>query len=226
MQVGTEHRVGFVEDEERPDAVRERGELLGVGDIAVHGEHGVRDDDDLATARAVGDRRVECFEVAVRIDRNVGVGQARAVDDRRVVELVRADQDTGIGEGGEYAEVGREPGGKEHRSLGVLPLGECRLELGVDGSAADDESRRAGARAPTIERVVGRGDDDRVLGQTEIVVGREVNHRLAVGRVCADRTRAVEVSRRSPLADRVNAPGLFNAPLGPAHASSSSAIES
>ena len=94
------------------------------------------------------------------VDGDVGAREAAAVDDRRVVQLVGADEHAAAAERREHAEVRREPGGEEHRALGALPLRELALELAVDGR--DPTMRRAEPRsgAPAVERGV-RGRDHR-----------------------------------------------------------------
>ena len=125
------------------------GERVDVGDVAVHREHGVADDERAAAVGPVAQQRVERAEVAVPVDRDLAAGEPAAVDDRRVVELVRADERARAAERGEHAEVRGEAGREEHRGLGALPVGERALELGVHRPRADDEPRRARSRCPT-----------------------------------------------------------------------------
>ena len=103
------------------------------------------------------------------------------------------------GERGEHAEVRREAGGEQHGRLGALPGGQGALELGVHRAAPDDEPRRAGPGTPTVERIVRGGHDLGVLGESEVVVRRELHHRPAVGRERPGRPGGVEVTRRAPL---------------------------
>ena len=56
-----------------------------------------------------------------------------------------------------------------------------RFELLVDLLRAADEADAGHAVAPAVEGLVGGGDHLGMVGQAEIVVGAEVQHRLAVG---------------------------------------------
>ena len=69
--------------------------------------------------------------VEMAVDRERSVGEAAAVDDRGVIQLVGADEHVGVREGGEHSDVRGEAGAEEHRAFGVLPLRECGLQLGV-----------------------------------------------------------------------------------------------
>ena len=80
----------------------------------------------------------------------------------------------------EQAAVGVEARGVEDRVLGAEELAELRLELLVDALRAADEAHAGHAVAPLVERRLRRGLHVRVLRQAEVVVGAQVEHRLAV----------------------------------------------
>ena len=107
-----------------------------VGDVAVHREHRVGDHERTPRAPVAQERR-EVVEIAVAIHRDIGPGsESAAVDDRRVVELVAADEHAGSGERGDDAEVRREARGEERGAGHRLPVGELGFELGVYRSRA------------------------------------------------------------------------------------------
>jgi hypothetical protein len=56
-------------------------------------------------------------------------------------------------------------------------VGDLRLELLVQVLRAADEAHRGHAEAVAVERVLGRCDHLGVVGQAEVVVGAEVQHR-------------------------------------------------
>ena len=123
---------------------------------------------------AAAHQALEVSHVAVAVDGHLGVRQAGPVDDRGVVELVRADAHAAVAEGVEHAQVGGEAGGEQRGALGGLRTapGPSRAPRARGGCPA--RSRLAArARAPVVERLVGGGDHGRVQRQAEIVVGRE-----------------------------------------------------
>ncbi len=205
-EVGTEDRVGLVEDEQRAVVRADLDEAVDVGEVAVHREHGVAHHERAPAFGPVVEQRVERSQVAVREHRDLAAGEAGAVDDRRVVELVGAEERSRSAERGEHAEVRGEAGREEHRGVGVLPVGELLLELGVDRPGADDQPGRPRAGAPAVECGVRGGDDGGVLGEAEVVVRRERDDGPAVGRELPFRAGRVEVDRGAPLpASRIGA---------------------
>ena len=56
-----------------------------------------------------------------------------------------------------------------------------RFEFLVDFLRAADETHAGQAEAPFVERVLGGGDDCRVVREAEVVVGAQVEHLPAVG---------------------------------------------
>ena len=57
---------------------------------------------------------------------------------------------------------------------------EPALEFAVHGLGPADEAHRGHAVAVAVERRVRGGDDRRVIGEAEVVVGAEVQHLAAV----------------------------------------------
>ncbi len=115
------------------------------------------------------------------VDRDVAAREAAPVDDRRVVELVAADEHPGPGERADDAEVRGETGGEERGPRRPLPLCKLVFELGVNRAGADNEASRSGPCAPTVECLVRGRDHRRMGGEAEVVVRGE-RHDRAVGR--------------------------------------------
>ena len=129
-----------------------------------------------ARARGLAQPGLELAEVAVVVAQALRLRQADAVDDARVVERVRDDRVLLAGQRLEQAAVGVEAGRIEDRVVGAEEGGEPALELAVHGLGAADEAYRGHAVAVAVERRVGGGDDRRVVGEPEVVVGAEVQH--------------------------------------------------
>ena len=80
----------LVDDEHGAVAAREADQLDQRGDIAVHREDAVGDD-QLGAIAGLLEAVCEVLGVAVAIDERVGAGEPAAVDDAGVVELVGED---------------------------------------------------------------------------------------------------------------------------------------
>ena len=132
---------------------------IDVGGVAVHREHGVAHD-DRAPLAARGEHGIEVLEVTVAEDRHARLAQPAAVDDRCVVQLVRAHEHIGATERGEDAEIGGEPRREQRGALGPLPAASASSSSAWTGRDPTISARRPGSRTPTVEGGV-RGGDDR-----------------------------------------------------------------
>ena len=188
--------MGFVDHEQRPAPGAHVEEIVEGRDVAVHREHGLGDD-HRACRVGLEEKLVDVRRVAVPVHREWCLREATPVDERRVVQLVGHHEHVRARERREHAQVGREPGGEQHRVVGVLPLGERGFELGVHGARAHDEARRARSRTPAVDRVMGRPDDRGMLGEAQVVVGRERHHRPAIRGELALGARGVEITGRA-----------------------------
>ena len=151
-------------------SVRQRAE------VAVHAEHAVGDEERRAGA-AGSDlqdlaRRVDVL-VRKHLDRRAA--QAAAVDDARVVQLVRHDDVVLAEDGRDRAGVGREAALEDDDGFGLLELGEPAFELHVDGHRAGDRPNRSGADAESPRRLERALAQPRMRRQAEVVVRREVD---------------------------------------------------
>ena len=138
------------------------GDLADAGqrrDVAVHREDAVGDDEDVAVraVRAAAGTRVaqhllKAVDVAVREDGARRLGQADAVDDRGVVELVADDQVALVGDGRDDAAVGGEARLERQHGLDVLEVCQAALELLEQLVSPGDRAHRARAHAEFAAR--------------------------------------------------------------------------
>ena len=155
-------------------------DLVQRADVAVHREDAVGDDDAEAVLLGGLELLLEVGHVGVGVAVALGLAEADAVDDGGVVEGV-ADDGVLFGEQGfEHAAVGVEAGGVEDGVLGAEELGDLLLELLMQVLAAADEADRGHTEATGIHALLGGGDKLRVVGQTQVVVGAEVEALLAL----------------------------------------------
>ena len=104
-----------------------------------------------------------------------------AVDDRGVVERVGDDGIVGAEQGIEHGTVGIEAGGERDGVVVAQPVGQLLFELSMQIKGAADESNRGHAKAVLIHSRPGGGNDVRVIGQAQVVVGAQVHHRALLG---------------------------------------------
>lgn len=163
----------------------EIADFAKAGDGAVHRKHAVGGDEFEASAIGVGARElgVEIGEVVVAVAVAPGLGEADAVDDGSVIEFVADHGVLGAEQGFEKAGIGVEAGGVEQRVLGAEKLAEAGLQFAVDLLRAADEANGGKPVTPTVEGGVGGGDEGGVVGETEVVVGAEIEQAGVIGGV-------------------------------------------
>ena len=112
-----------------------------VGEMAVHGENAVGDDEAEAGITRFLQSALQRLHVGVAVDVTFGLAEAHAVDDRGVIELVGDDRRVLAQERPEDAAVGVEARGVEDRVLGADEIGQLPFEPGVQvgGDIQTDE---------------------------------------------------------------------------------------
>jgi len=98
-----------------------------------------------------------------------------------VVERVRDDDVLLAEQRLEQAAIGVEAGAVEDRVVEAEEAGDARLQLLVFLLGAADEAHRGHAVAVAVESCLRSVADLLVVGEAEIVVGAEVQHRAAAG---------------------------------------------
>ncbi|COV69124.1 Uncharacterised protein [Mycobacterium tuberculosis] len=140
---------------------------------AVGAEHRVGDDDGaLLVARS--QRGVHGVDVAVRRHHNPRPRQPTGIHQRRMRTGVGHQQGTRAGQADHGAQVGRVARGEQQSRGSADELGELGLELLVQLGVAGNQARPGGAGAPDPQRLDAAVDDGGMSGQTEIVVGGQV----------------------------------------------------
>ena len=144
--------VGVVDHQHRAVAAGELAQPAELGDVAVHREEAVGDD-QAAVTRQPPEAPGEVLEVAVAVDERLGAGEAAAVDDARVVELVGEDHVAAAGERGDRRRCSR--GSRSRRAAPSRCRGRrrgaARAGRGAPCSrrrAARPRRRRPSARPP------------------------------------------------------------------------------
>ena len=179
--------VAVVDHDERVELVGQVADAPEVRNVAVHGKNAVRCNDDPLAARLARARELDAQvgHVAVFIAVAVRLAQPHAVDDARVVQLVGDDGVVRAEQRFKEAAVGVEAGGIEDGVLHADKIGDPALKRLVDLLCAADEAHGRKAEAPLVIALFRRGDQARVVGKTEIVVGAHIHNAACGGGVDA-----------------------------------------
>ena len=164
--------VGFVDHGKKLIAVGDGQEPGQVGDIAVHAEDGVGDD-ETAAGGVFLDFFLEVLHIVVTIDDDFGAAQAAAVDDAGVVELVAEDDAVFGAECLEDADVCHVAGVVEQGGFCMLEAGEGFLQLCMERQCTGGQAGAAGAGAEEADGILGRGFYARLVDEAEVAVGCE-----------------------------------------------------
>jgi hypothetical protein len=150
-------------------------QLLDRGDVAVHREDAVGDDERAAPLR-LPQAPGEVLEVRVPVDEDLGPGEPAAVDDAGVVQLVGEDDLPAAGQRRDHSGVGQKARAVEESRLVALEGRDPLLEAPVRLHVAADQPRRTGADAPAHGRLGRRLAHPRMVGEAEVVVRAEQQH--------------------------------------------------
>ena len=171
--------MAFVHHYERVVLVGQFRNLVHRGYVAVHGEYAVRHDD--AETLCLGELELffKVFHVCVGITITYCFAEPYAVDDGCVVERVGDDGILVREERFEYASVRIEACGVEDGVLRTEILRNGGFELLVDVLRTADEAYGGHAVTACIHLLLGCLHEPRVVGETQVVVGAEVEYLLA-----------------------------------------------
>ena len=164
----------------------ESGELVDGADVAIHRKDAVGDEE--FAARLVLDFAEQLFgvgDVFVAEDFDLRAGEAGAVDDGGVIELVGDDEVFFAEDSGDGAGVGGESALEDDAGFDILEAGDFLLQLHVDFHGSGDGANGAGADTVVADGLDGGFTQFGVIAEAEIVVGGEIDDPAAV--VGADR---------------------------------------
>ncbi len=171
--------MGVVHDQARPvlpARLRQRGQRCRV---AVDGEDRIGDDDRRSPVR--GERLAHRLRIGVPDHLPGPPGQSAAVDEGGVVARVGDDQGVVRAQRGDRGQVRRVAGREDQCGLEAAEVRQLPLQLGVQLGGAGDEPGAGGTAAPPTGGRGGPLDDLGVVGQTQVVVARQVHQRRVGG---------------------------------------------
>ena len=170
--------VAVVNHRQRVIAVCQIADGLQVCDVAVHREHAVgRNQNLFAACRArVLELFLKVFHVVVQIAVALGLAQAHAVDDGRVVQLIRNNRVLRPKQRLKQSPVGVKAGGIEDGVVGACELCAAAFKFLVNLLCAADKADGRQAETPAVIAGLRSLDETRVVGQAKIVVGAHVDN--------------------------------------------------
>lgn len=167
--------VGLIDPDEGVVLVSEVADLLEGSDITIHGEDTIGDDDSVSLVLAALELLLKIGHVHVQVSQSLSLAETNTIDDGGVVELIGDDGVLGVEEALEETSVGIEARGVEDAVLEAVELGDLALELLVEVGGTADETDGGEAETVGIEGLLGGLDEDGAVGETEVVVGAEVD---------------------------------------------------
>ena len=186
--------VRIVDHHQRVVRVGEIADRSQIGDDAVHREHAVGRDQLEARAGGVGlgELRFEIRHVVVAIAVALRLAEPDAVDDARVIQFVADDGVLFAQQRLEQPAVRVEAARVEDGVVGAEERGERRFERRVHALRAADEAHRRHPVAVPVETVARGGDEPRIVGESEVVVGAEIDDRGAARELDLRRLRRAD----------------------------------
>ncbi|CAJ1839397.1 hypothetical protein LMCDFJHI_02383 [Aeromonas salmonicida] len=176
--------VGIIHHHQSIVLVGQIADGFQIGDDPIHGEDAVGGDQLETGSIGVGlfELGFQLGHVVVGIAITPGLAQPHAVYDGGVVEGIGNDGVFGTEQGFEQAAVGIEAGGVEDGILGAEEGRELLFQHLVVVLGTADEAHRGHAEAVAIEPLMGCFDKVLVVGQSQVVVGTEVQYLLTAHR--------------------------------------------
>jgi hypothetical protein len=156
------------------------GKFADRPEIPVHAEDAVGDQQLLLSGGQILHDLPRRIDVAVRKNLDGRAAQARAVDDARVIQLVRDDHVVSSKNRRYGACVGGESALEYHHGFRLFERGQTLFQLHVDGHGAGDGSNRPGARTEPLDGLDGFLPKPGMGRQAEIIVRRKVDYCAAV----------------------------------------------
>ena len=167
--------VRFVDQEHRPVLAADLMQPAQRGQGPVGAEHRVGDHQGPLLATA-GQRRRHRVGIPVRGDHDPRPRQPAGVDQGGMARGIGHHQRSAAGQGGHRGEVGGVARREHQGGFGTDESGQLGLQFLMEHGVPGDQTRAGRTRTPQAQCVYPRLDHGRMSRQTEVVVGRQVQH--------------------------------------------------
>ena len=155
-------------------------DLRQLGQVALHGEYTINDDQLDGLVRQLGQHALQVFHVVVLVVELRGKAQTASIDNARVVAVVTDDIVATAHDDGEHTLVdGETRRVAQHVFLADI-FGYLFFELDVQVECAVEKSAACTARTIFVERSVGSGDDAWIAGKACVGVGAKHKNLMSV----------------------------------------------
>ncbi len=166
--------MGLVHHQPRAVVLAQLADLAQWGDVALHREDAVDDDQHAAAValRAV-EHLLQLLQPVVAEGAQLRAREQAAVEDRGVVAGVGDHGVAHAEDRAERAKVGLVPGGEHQRVLAAHPLGDLRLQFEVQRRRPVQRAAAGEAGAVAVQGILRALEHALVAGQPEVVVGAQ-----------------------------------------------------
>ena len=169
-----------VHDDSRAGLLGNLDELREGGQISIHAENAVGDDECRRRWLLSSEQRRKLRGVTVAKDTERGLGQTAGVDQARVAEAIGIDHAFVFSKRLNQSQVRVIASAENERGFRVLESRQTCLELRVRAQGAGGHARRAGAYSVSTKRLRRGFDDFRMGGEAKIIIRREQQDHPAV----------------------------------------------
>ena len=173
--------MALIKEDESTVALGELVDLIKRSDVTVHGEDTISDDDSEAAVLSILELLLENLHVHVLVPHSARFAKSDSINDTCVVELVRDDSILWGEAGLEEASVGVEATWVQNRIIKLVEVRDATLEILMDVLGTANEPYRGHAETVSSQSVFGGLDDSRMVRESQVVIGTEVEDALTVG---------------------------------------------
>lgn len=156
-------------------------DLVKRSDVAIHREHTIGDNDTKTAVLGLLEHLLKNLHVEMLVAKTACLAKTDSVNNASMVQLVR---DNGIFGGQrrlEEASIRVEATRVKDSIVELVEVSNFTFEFLVDVLRATDEANGRHSEAMSVHDVLSSLDNSGMVGESEVIVGAEVDHTLSVG---------------------------------------------
>ena len=178
--------VTLIHEEHTLMLLRQLNDLRQWGDVSIHREDPVRDNEPVRAALGLNEETLEVSHVQVLVAETLGLAETNTIDNGGMVELIRDDGVFSTENALKYSSIGVKAARVENGVFSAMELADLLLQLLVDVLGPADESYGRHPKPVTLHHLLRRPYDlhhrplpyPLVVRKSEVVVGTEVEDLL------------------------------------------------